>query len=66
MAMPDITGDEVAKEIKRFDPSLPVILLTGFGDILLNKKEKPAKVDYVLSKPTTRADLNKAIEKVIA
>ncbi|WP_417615812.1 sigma-54-dependent transcriptional regulator [Oceanisphaera sp.] len=31
--MPDMTGLELLQQIKRVDPDIPVILITGFGDI---------------------------------
>jgi len=33
-AMPEINGDQLTEAIKELDPDMPVILVTGFTDIL--------------------------------
>jgi signal transduction histidine kinase len=60
-AMPDLSGDRVAAAIKRLSPTTPVIMLTGFGDIMDVRQEKPAGVDYVLGKPVTPDQLQEAV-----
>jgi CheY-like chemotaxis protein len=60
-AMPDMSGDEVARRMKKEKPDLPIVLVTGFGDIMLKEHERLAGVDLVLGKPVTIADLLKAI-----
>ena len=64
-AMPDISGDEVAKAAKAANPSAPVILLTGFGELMKDKGEKPECVDLVMSKPVTQSDLRRVVSEVI-
>jgi CheY-like chemotaxis protein len=56
-AMPLMHGDVVAAEIARDRPAMPVIMLTGFGDIMQDKGECPDGVTRVVSKPVTRMDL---------
>ena len=64
-AMPQMNGDQLAEAIKKIDPEKPVILLTGFGDIMLGSGEKPRGVDLVLSKPFTMSQLRDAIGRFI-
>lgn len=64
-AMPDISGDEVAKAIKALSPEVPVIQLTGFGDLMKLRGERPECVDQVLEKPITQRDLREAISSVM-
>ena len=52
-AMPGMTGDRVAKSVKEYRPDLPVVMLTGFGDIILQTGEQPENIDLVLSKPVS-------------
>ncbi len=40
---------------------MPVILLTGFGEMMLAKAEMPAGVDLIVSKPITLVALRKAV-----
>jgi signal transduction histidine kinase len=64
-AMPEMNGDALAAEIKRVKPSQPVILLTGFGDLMASSGEKPTGIDLVVGKPFTLGTLRNAIAKVI-
>lgn len=60
-AMPEMPGDVLAAEIKKIAPSQPVILLTGYGDLISGAGERPGGVDLVVSKPFTLAMLRDAI-----
>ena len=64
-AIPDLSGDRIAAEIKRLSPATPVIMLTGLGDIMSVRREKPAGVDYVLGKPVTPDQLQEAVIRAI-
>ena len=64
-AMPQMNGDQLAEAIKKIDPKMPIILLTGFGDIMLGSGEKPTGVDMILSKPFTMSQLREAIAKFV-
>lgn len=63
-AMPELNGDQLALEIKKLNPSQPVILLTGFGDLMQEAGEKPEGVDLVVPKPFTLDSLRDAIQTV--
>ena len=65
-AMPEMGGDQLAATIERSAPETPVIMLTGFGDLMSAKGEHPVGVDSVVSKPVTLDALTQAILKVIA
>lgn len=56
-SMPEMEGDELAREVKKLKPHVPVILVTGFGDIMASTGEKPEGVDIVMNKPFTMAGL---------
>jgi len=64
-AMPDMSGDDVAKIIKKVQPDIAVLLVTGFGEIMRNAGESPEGVDAILSKPVSLEDLNRAIAQVM-
>ena len=64
-AMPGLTGDQLAAVLKKHAPSVPVILLTGYGDLMLSRHEVPAGVDLVLAKPITFHDLHAALARVL-
>ena len=63
-AMPEMNGDQLAVEIKKLNPTQPIILLTGFGDLMTGAGEQPPGVDLVVSKPFTLSTLRAAMSKV--
>ncbi len=64
-AMPGLSGDQVAVAIKELRPELPVILLTGFGNMMQATGETPPGIDLVLGKPVTIAGLRSALAQVV-
>lgn len=64
--LPDMTGIEVLKEIKEAKPSVPVIILTGYGDegVAVNALRCGAK-DYI-KKPFIVSDLIKIVEQCLS
>ena len=64
-AMGDMSGDAVAAEIKEKDPSMPVVMLTGFGDLMNISGEHPAGVDVVVSKPIEIQELTRIVSELL-
>jgi signal transduction histidine kinase len=64
LAMREMPGDQLASAIKAISPQTPVILVTGFGDMMNYSDEAPPDVDMVLSKPLGLAELRSAMAKV--
>ncbi len=62
-AMPEMGGDQMALAIKRLAPHKPVVMLTGFGDMMNAAGEHPEGVDVVLPKPVTLAALREALSR---
>ena len=62
-AMPEMNGDVLAAEIKKINPRQPILLLTGFGDLMSGAGEKPEGVDLVVSKPFTLNSLREALSQ---
>lgn len=65
-SMPGLNGVQLAAALKELVPGTPVILLTGFGEEMLALGESPSRVDLVLGKPVTAADLRRAVYKVLS
>ena len=61
LGMPYVDGRQVASGVKELSPSTPVILLTGWGQRLMDDGELPAHVDRVLNKPPKLAELRAAL-----
>ena len=49
-AMPGMNGEELAEELKKLKPALPVIMVTGYADVTLER----GVIDSVVEKPLTR------------
>jgi signal transduction histidine kinase len=62
-SMPEMNGDQFALEVKQLDPTMPVILLTGFGDLMTDEGDRPPGIDEIVSKPFTIHLLREAITK---
>jgi signal transduction histidine kinase/CheY-like chemotaxis protein len=65
LGMPRIDGRKVAEAIKSKSPSTPIILLTGWGQRLLDEGEVPPNIDRVLSKPPRLVHLRAAIGELL-
>ncbi len=63
-SMPELNGDELAVAVKKHRPNVPVILLTGFGEVMKAEGERPAGVDAIIAKPFTLDVLRTALAKV--
>ncbi|MDQ3701921.1 MAG: ATP-binding protein [Chloroflexota bacterium] len=64
-AMPEMRGDLLASTLKRIDPATPIVLLTGFGGLMVSAGEQPAGVDAVLGKPIVSARLRETLHAVV-
>ena len=65
-AMPGLNGGELAGLIKALAPSVPVILITGFGDIMEATDGQPAGIDLILTKPLSMAVLRETLAELTA
>lgn len=61
LGMPHVDGRQVAAAVKAAAPSTPVILLTGWGQRLIDAGENPENVDRVLSKPPRLREVREAL-----
>jgi signal transduction histidine kinase len=57
LGMPHVDGHKVASAVKATRPSAPVILLTGWGQRLVEEDDVPPYVDRVLNKPPKLREL---------
>lgn len=66
MAMPEMNGDQLSQAIKEVSPGTPIVLLSGFGDLMRGADDHPACVDCIVSKPATLDAIRDAIAKVMS
>jgi signal transduction histidine kinase len=65
-AMPDMSGDEVAKRVKELQPDISVLMVTGFGSMMKDQGQHPEFVDKILNKPYTKEELIGAISELLS
>jgi PAS domain S-box-containing protein len=64
-AMPDLVGTELAHEIRRLRPAVPIILMSGYGGPQLTNRAAEIGVNEVLRKPLHRRDLAESLARVL-
>ena len=57
LKLPDADGFEVATAAKRYLPSLPIIMISTFGDDLSRQKAKRSGIECFMDKPFDLDDL---------
>ena len=65
MTMPGMTGAELAEKIFTIQPDFPIILCSGFSDLVNEEKARTLGIRAFVSKPVTRKDLAETIRKVL-
>lgn len=65
MTMPKMTGDILTQKIHSLRSDVPVILCTGFSEIIDARKAKALDIDAFLYKPVVIAKLLETIRKVL-
>ncbi|MCJ7539742.1 MAG: response regulator [Desulfobacterales bacterium] len=65
MSMPQMTGDQLVKEILKTRPDMPTILCTGFSEKIDEDKAKEIGIRQYIEKPINRRDLAFMVRKVL-
>lgn len=65
LTMPDLTGHQLAEQISRVRPKIPIILCTGFGEYIDKKQINLQGIKGFLYKPVSVKDVSNLIRKVL-
>jgi PAS domain S-box-containing protein len=65
MAMPNMSGDKLSKEINKIRPGIPVLLCTGFSETMSEEKAISLGINGFLLKPIVMKDLSHKIREVL-
>ncbi len=65
-AMPDLVGTELAREIRRLQPTVPIILMSGHGGAQLTGRAAAVGAQEVLRKPLQGRELAESLARVLA
>jgi|KBSSwiStaDraftv2_1062776.scaffolds.fasta_scaffold71018_2 PAS domain S-box-containing protein len=63
--MPVMTGERLARELRRIRPDIPIILCTGFSHTMTTSKAQALGVDAFLLKPLEFRELGLALQQVL-
>ncbi|MCP3940219.1 MAG: response regulator [Desulfobacteraceae bacterium] len=65
MTMPNITGDQLAKEILSINPNIPILICTGFSERINKEQAEMIGVKGFLMKPVVKVDMAQMVRKVL-
>jgi PAS domain S-box-containing protein len=65
MTMPGMTGADLSKEILRIRPNIPIVLCTGFSEIITEEEAKGLGIREFLMKPLNMRSLAEIIRMVL-
>ena len=63
--MPEVNGIELANKLKQFQPGLPVILMTGYSDLVNDKNIDQFDVEGFIAKPIDSNQLLKLVTETL-
>jgi DNA-binding response OmpR family regulator len=57
LGLPELSGLHVARWVKEFRPNMPVIIATGFAEMIAEEDYQNARIDEVIAKPYSVSDV---------
>jgi signal transduction histidine kinase/CheY-like chemotaxis protein len=63
--MPELAGIQLAREVRRLRPDLPVILMSGYSGVQFAERAQAAGVSEVLRKPLVSRDIADALARTL-
>lgn len=65
VGLPGLRGDKLAAKLRRVRPALPVVLMTGYSEVVAPGSDAALGVVAVLQKPVTIEDLLSAVRAAL-
>jgi signal transduction histidine kinase/CheY-like chemotaxis protein len=66
MVMPDMNGNECFDKLKKINPDVPIIIISGYSSIENRKQLKNKGVQHFISKPFEIGELSEKISDILA
>jgi CheY-like chemotaxis protein len=63
--MPGMTGDTLAKELMRIKPGLPVIICTGYSQVIDQQRARARGIKAFVMKPMLVNEIDAAIRRIL-
>ncbi len=64
--MPGINGTRLMQYMRELRADLPMILCTGYSDMLDKNKEQQSELSSIMRKPFTAAEMSHSIDQAMA
>ncbi|MBL0390228.1 PAS domain-containing protein [Ramlibacter monticola] len=64
-AMPEMTGSELAREIRRIRPDIPIVLMSGYVTPALIDRAREIGIKEVLAKPLAARDIARSLAEAL-
>lgn len=65
MTMPEMTGFELSKQIFKQDPDMPIVLCTGYSELITKEKAQAIGIKAFIMKPVLLEVLSRTIRQVL-
>ena len=65
MTMPKMTGLELTKQLLATRPEIPIVLCTGFSELITKEQAIALGIQAFLTKPILRTELSKTIRNLL-
>ncbi|WP_207681422.1 ATP-binding response regulator [Desulfonema magnum] len=65
MAMPNMTGEKLAQQLKNIRSDIPIILCTGFSERISENRARRMGIDGYIMKPMLKNELAKKIREIL-
>lgn len=65
LTMPYMTGVELSSRIHGMREELPIIIITGFGDNLINRSKEELGIKQIICKPITLKEMAISVRKIL-
>jgi two-component system cell cycle sensor histidine kinase/response regulator CckA len=65
LTMPNITGLQLAKEVRRIKPGIPIILCSGYSTAIIMEEIKAIGVNDFIMKPIIKSELSRVVRRVL-
>jgi two-component system cell cycle sensor histidine kinase/response regulator CckA len=65
MTMPHLTGDQLARKMIELRPDIPIILCTGYSELVDESRAEQIGIKAFVMKPLVASEITGAIRKVL-
>jgi CheY-like chemotaxis protein len=65
MTMPNMTGKELAQRVREIRGDIPIILCTGFSELMGEREASAMRIQAFIMKPILREEMAKTVRRVL-